>query len=355
MTITTTDLNVGLLGFGYAAATFHAPLIAAVPGLRLSAVASSRPDEVRAAWPSVSVDDTPEQLIARHDVDVVVVATPNHTHAPLATQALRAGKHVVIDKPFTLSLQEAHDLIELTAQQQRLLSVFHNRRWDGDFMSIQALLQRQTLGRIVHFESHFDRYRPVVPQRWRDSGERGSGLWYDLGPHLLDQALQLFGWPQTISLDLAQQRDNSLADDWFHAVLHYDALRVVLHASALSAQLAPRFTVHGTLGSLTKSGLDTQETALKAGLRPPCSGWGVDPNPMTLTLSDPQQQMTNRQQACVPGDYRRYYEGLRDAVQGGQANPVPAEDALKVMALIEMGLTSAQAGQRIHLHPSSQV
>ncbi len=345
----TAPLNVGLLGFGYASATFHAPLIAAVPGLQLTAVSSSRPHDVHAAWPDVTVCDSPERLIARPDIDVVVVATPNNTHAPLAAQALMAGKHVVVDKPFTLTVREARDLIALAQQQQRLLSVFHNRRWDGDFMSVQAALAQGELGRIVHFESHFDRYRPVVPQRWRDSGEPGSGLWFDLGPHLLDQALQLFGLPQTITLDWARQRDNSLADDWFHALLHYGSLRVVLHASALTAHVAPRFTVHGTLGSLVKCGLDTQETALKAGLRPLSADWGTDPNPLQLTLSDPHPTLTHSTQACVQGDYTRYYAAIRDAVQHGAPNPVPPEDALAVMALIELGQVSAQEGKRMNV------
>lgn len=351
----TSPLKVGLLGFGYASATFHAPLIEAVPGLQLSAISSTRPQDVLAAWPLVAVCDSPEQLMAQPDIDLVVVASPNNTHAPLAKQALRAGKHVVIDKPFTLNVQEARDLVALAHRQKRLLSVFHNRRWDGDFMSVQALLQRQTLGRIVHFESHFDRFRPIVPKRWRDSAEAGSGLWYDLGPHLLDQALQLFGRPQSISLDLAQQRDNSLADDWFHAVMHYDALRVVLHASALTARLAPRFTVHGTRGSLTKFGLDTQEAALKAGLRPPLDHWGVDPNPLMLTLSDAEHALTESPQACLPGDYTRYYSGIRNAIQWGAPNPVPAQEALQVMALIETGFLSAHEGRRITLAADSQV
>jgi len=346
-TTMTAPLNVGLLGFGYASATFHAPLIAAVPGLQLTAISSSRPQDVHAAWPNVSVCETPEQLIARPDIDLVVVATPNNTHAPLAAQALMAGKHVVVDKPFTLNVREAQDLIALARQQQRLLSVFHNRRWDGDFMSVQAALAGAELGRIVHFESHFDRYRPVVPQRWRDSGEPGSGLWFDLGPHLLDQALQLFGLPQALSLDRAQQRDHSRADDWFHALLHYDTLRVVLHASALTAHVAPRFTVHGTRGSLVKWGLDTQETALKAGLRPPHAGWGVDPNPLQLTLAGDDLSLTQRTSACLPGDYTRYYAGIRDAVRLGSPNPVPPEEALQVMALIELGLVSAQEGRRV--------
>ena len=340
-------LRVGLLGFGFASATFHAPLIAAVPGLQLTAISSSRPHDAHTAWPQVSVCDSAEQLIARNDIDLVVVATPNNTHAPLAKLALLAGKHVVVDKPFTLNVREAQELIALAGQQDRLLSVFQNRRWDSDFMSVQAVLKRGTLGRVVHFESHFDRYRPVVPQRWRDSGEPGSGLWFDLGPHLLDQALQLFGPPQTLTLDWARQRDNSKADDWFHAVLHYDAMRVVLHASALTAQVAPRFTVHGTQGSLIKFGLDTQEAALKAGLRPPHAEWGADPQPLRFTLSDDQQQLSESTQATKPGDYTRYYAGVRDAIQSGAPNPVPAEEALQVMQLLELGCVSASEGRRM--------
>lgn len=351
----TSSLNVGLLGFGYASATFHAPLIAAVPGLKLAAISSSRPQDVLAAWPDVAVCDCPESLIARPDIDLVVVATPNQTHAPLAARALQAGKHVVVDKPFTLNAQEARDLMVLAQSQQRLLSVFHNRRWDGDFMSVRELVNSEALGRIVHFESHFDRFRPVVPQRWRDSGEAGSGLWFDLGPHLLDQALQLFGAPQTLSLDWARQRANSHADDWFHAVLHYDAMRVVLHASALTADVGPRFTVHGTQGSLVKFGLDTQEAALKAGQRPPQADWGVDPNPLRLTLSDANQALTQNTQMGVPGDYTRYYAGIRDALLMGQANPVPPEEALQVMELIDLGCVSAKEGRRMAVGVRSEV
>jgi len=345
----TTPLNVGLLGYGYASATFHAPLIAAVPGLKLTAVASSRPRDVQAAWPEVAVYDTASALIARPDIDLVVIATPNDTHAPLAAQALAAGQHVVVDKPFTLNVAEAQSLMALAKHHRRVLSVFHNRRWDADFMSVRSVLQSGELGRITHFESRFDRYRPVVRQRWRESASPGGGLWYDLGPHLLDQALQLFGQPQSLWLDLAHQRDGALTDDWFHAVLRYDTLRVVLHASALTARVAPRFVVHGTTGSLVKWGLDTQEDALKSGLRPPGKpnggDWGLDPQPLHLTLADAGQALTERQQPCLRGDYAQYYTQLRDALLHGSPNPVPAHEALQVMALIEAGLQSLAQGR----------
>lgn len=362
----TTPLKVGLLGFGYAAATFHAPLVAAVPGLELAAVFSSRPADVQAAWPGVVVCESAASVIARSEMDVVVIATPNDTHAALAAQALAAGKHVVVDKPFTLTVREAQDLIGLAARHRRVLSVFHNRRWDADFLTLRRIVGSGVLGRIVQVESHFDRFRPQVRARWRESGSPGSGLWYDLGPHLLDQTLQLFGAPQTLWLDQARQRDGSQADDWFHAVLRYggsggDAgddsddrvggagLRVVLHASALTAQVAPRFVVHGTRGSLSKLGLDTQEDALKAGLRPPRADWGVDPQPMQLSLVDTNgvdaQQLVHSEQVCVPGDYAQFYAGVRDAVLHGTPNPVPPQQALQVMELIALGQQSAREGR----------
>lgn len=339
-------LKVGVVGFGFATSTFHAPLIASVPGLELAAMSSSDPAKVRAAWPQVEVCESPEALFARPDIELVVIPTPNETHYPLAVKALAAGKHVVVDKPFTLDAGEARDLIARAEAAGRVLSVFHNRRWDADFLTVRQVLAAGELGRLTHFESHFDRYRPEVRQRWRESGAPGSGLWYDLGSHLLDQALQLFGAPQTISLDLARQRDGAAADDWFHAVLRYDALRVILHASALVPDLGPRFALHGTLGSFIKYGLDPQEDALKTGRRPgpESPDWGQDPLPGTLTLATPEG-LVERDLDSVRGDYARYYAEVRDAIRLGAPNPVPAIDALRVMRLIELGLASFAEGR----------
>ena len=305
-------VKVGIVGYGYATATFHAPLVASVPGMVLAAISTSHPPKVRADWPAVDVCESPQALCARPDIDLVVIPTPNETHHPLAAQALAAGKHVVVDKPFTLDVAQARDLIQRAAQAQRVLSVFHNRRWDADFLTLKSVLTHGKLGRVTHFESHFDRYRPVVRPRWRESGAPGSGLWYDLGSHLIDQALQLFGRPQTLMLDLARERDGASADDSFHAVLRYEGLRVVLHASALVAHLGPRFAVHGTRGSFTKFGLDTQEDALKAGRRPGAADWGVDPLVPTLTLAE-GDHLVDTSLPCERGDYLGYYGLLRQA------------------------------------------
>lgn len=346
----THPLRVGIVGYGYATQVFHAPLINGVPGLQLAAICSRDTARVTTEWPQVEALPTPEALFARSDIDLVVVPTPNDTHYPLARAALLAGKHVVVDKPFTLDLAQARDLIALASQQQRVLSVFHNRRWDCDFLALREVLASGVLGRVVEVHSHFDRYRPLVKDRWREAGGPGSGLWFDLGPHLVDQALQLFGWPDGLHLDLARLRDDAKADDCFAATLRYgDTLRVRLHASALTGQPAPRWAVHGTRGSFVKHGLDPQEDAMKTGARPLLAGvasagnWGIDPRPGTLMLyADPMQPGEAKPAPNPRGNYLDYYAAVRDAVREGSPNPVPAQEAARVMALIEAGFTSAK-------------
>ncbi|WP_020655914.1 oxidoreductase [Massilia niastensis] len=340
-------LKVGVVGFGYASATFHAPLIRATPGLCLAAVASSAPDRVRQAVPEAEIHATPTAMYERPDIDLVVIATPNDTHFPLAREALEAGKHVVVDKPFVLDAAQARELTALAERKSLRLSVFHNRRWDGDFLTVRDLIAEGRLGRVVHFESHFDRYRPVVRTRWRESAAAGAGLWYDLGPHLLDQALQLFGKPDAIWLDVAQQRDAALADDWFHAVLKYGGMRAILHASALTAQAAPRFTIHGTEGSYVKHGLDLQEAALLAGTVQG-EGWADDPSEGLLTLRAGQGLIEARHPTCS-GAYGRYYAEMRDAILLSRPVPVSAASACEVMDLIEAGTDSARCGKQIVL------
>ena len=340
------SLNVGIVGYGFATKTFHAPLVAGVPGLKLAAISSSDPAKVKADWPEVATETSPEALFARPDIDLVVIPTPNETHYPLASAALAAGKHVVVDKPFTVT---THDARRLQAQAQaagRVLSVFHNRRWDSDFLTLKQVLASGELGRIVHFESHFDRYRPEVRNRWREQALPGSGLWYDLGSHLLDQTLQLFGLPESIALDLALQRDNAQSDDYFHAVLRYGQSRVILHAGALVAVPAARYTVHGSLGSFVKHGLDPQEDVLKTSKRPPAPEWGHDPVPATLTVWK-DGVAAERELACVPGDYPAYYAGVRDAILGVGPNPVPTAEVIRVIGLLELGLQSAHEGRTL--------
>jgi len=337
-------LRVGLVGYGYAGKTFHAPLVAAVPALELVAVASSDASKVHADWPGVAVHASPAELIARGDIDLVVIATPNDTHHPLTRDALLAGRHVVVDKPFTVHLADARELVALARERGRLLSVFHNRRFDGDFLTVKKLLAKGTLGRVVDVESRHDRWRPEVRQRWRESAGPGAGLWFDLGPHLVDQALQLFGPPRAIALERALVRDGALADDWFHASLRYDRLHVHLRASMLAAASAPRFTLHGMRGSFVKQGLDAQEDALKAGVRPTWparADWGVDPGRAAIITRQADGAAAETPVMLERGAHQAYFAAVAAAIRGEAPNPVPPEEALAVMALIELGVASA--------------
>lgn len=329
--------NVALVGFGYAGQTFHAPLIAACPALRLHSIVSSKPDEVRAAWPDAEVASGIDTVLADPGIDLVVLATPNALHSPQARAALEAGKAVVIDKPFARTLTEAREVADLARERSLFLSVFHNRRWDADFLGLQQQLASGTLGAVRTFESHFDRFRPEVRDRWRERDGPGGGIWNDLAPHLIDQALVLFGPPLGIRCELAVLRDGGQAVDWAHAVLRYADKRVILHADMTTAAPDIRFAVHGATASWLKGGLDVQEDQLKAGRAVAGAGWGVDPRPATVVDG---ATGARSQAPCPPGNYPAYYAAVAAALTGRGANPVPPEQALAVMAVLEAGIES---------------
>src|SRR5947209_10653645 len=275
-------IRVGLIGYGYAGKTFHVPLIQAVTGLQLRVVGSSRRKAVLTDLPDVTVCSNMEKAATHPGIDLLVIASPNESHYPLAAAALHAGKHVVVDKPFTVKLAEARSLVQLAEDKGRLLSVFHNRRWDSEVLAAKAIMESGLLGEISHFETHIDRFRPNVRQRWREQAGPGAGLWFDLGPHLIDQAVQLFGLPQTINASFAVLRKGGETDDWAHVQLNYRSLRVILHTSLLVSGGVPRSVLHGTLGSWAKFGADVQERQLVASMRPGSPGFGEDPEPGIL-------------------------------------------------------------------------
>lgn len=342
----TRALNVALVGYGYVGQTFHAPLIAATPGFELHTVVSSAPDKVRAGHPDARVVADLALALADPAVDLVVIATPNALHAPQAIAALRAGKHVVVDKPLAVDMAEALAMAEAAQSAGRLLTVFHNRRWDSDFLTVRRLIADGALGEIVQFESHFDRFRPTVRDRWRERAGPGAGAWMDLGPHLLDQALVLFGAPLAISADIATQRAGAAADDYFHVVLRYPVLRVILHGSLLSAASDLRLAVHGTKASFVKHGLDPQEAQLKAGMIPGAPGWGRDSRHGVLTTVEDGAPIKADVRPEVVG-YRAFYAGVREAVLHGAPSPVPIDDALRVMALMELAQRASDARQEL--------
>ncbi|UQQ52916.1 oxidoreductase [Enterobacter roggenkampii] len=335
------NIRVELIGYGYASKTFHAPLIAGTPGMALAAVSSSDAAKVHADWPSVPVVSEPKHLFNDPNIDLIVIPTPNDTHFPLAKAALEAGKHVVVDKPFTVTLSQARELDALAKSLGRLLSVFHNRRWDSDFLTVKRLLSEGTLGEILFFESHFDRFRPQVRNRWREQAGPGSGIWYDLAPHLLDQAVNLFGLPVSMTVDLAQLRPGAQTTDYFHAVLSYPQRRIVLHGTMVAAAESARYIIHGTRGSYVKFGLDPQEDRLKNGERLPQEDWGYDMRDGVVTRVE-GEELVEETLLTIPGNYPAYYAAIRDALNGTGENPVPASQAIQIMELIELGIESAK-------------
>lgn len=333
-------LRVVLLGYGLGGAAFHAPVIAAVPVLRLAAIVSgnrARQEQARATWPGVRIlADAGDAWRAARDFDVAVISTPNRTHAPLAIAALRAGLHVVVDKPFATSASEARSIVEEADRCGRLVTVYQNRRWDGDFMTVRDLLQSGRLGTVARFESRFERWRPTLRGGWRESGaaDDAGGLLMDLGSHLIDQALVLFGPVTHIHAELDVRRAGATVDDdVFVALTHASGVRSHLYASALAAQPGPRFRVLGDRAAYVKHGTDPQEAALRAGMSPAhANRWGIEPEEQwgTLGCEDALVRVPT-----VPGAYHQFYAAFADAILGGGPSPVDTSDAIRVLEIIE--------------------
>lgn len=346
MTRPASSLRVGLLGYGYAGRTFHAPLLRAVPGLELSLFGSSKTEEIRAAFPEASVCVDMLEAATDPTLDLVVLATPNESHFPLASAALKAGKHVVVDKPFTVTHAEARELLQLSRQQNRLLSVFHNRRWDSEILATKAVLNSGALGRVTHYESHMDRFRPNVRHRWREDPGPGAGLWFDLGPHLIDQTIHLFGLPDSVLASFATLREGGQTEDWAHVQLLYPRMRAILNATLLSSGGVARTVIHGTKASFAKFGADVQEDQLKSGMEPDAEGFGVDPDPGILYDGATGQRT---EIPVPPANQMGFYEGIRDALLGLAPNPVPAESSAAVMAILEASFESGAQGKVVPL------
>ncbi|MEP9400669.1 oxidoreductase [Sphingomonas sp. VNH70] len=322
-------VRVGLIGFGLAGASFHAPLIAAVEGMELAAIATSRPTD---RYPAAVRHADPATLIADDSLDLVVVATPNDSHVPLAQAALAAGRHVVVDKPLATDDGDAVELVQLARGVGRLLGVFHNRRWDSDFLTVEALLREGLLGEVMLAELHWDRFRPAIKAGWREHGGPGGGLLSDLGPHMIDQALRLFGMPDAVAGDVAVQRDGALADDYFSITLRYGHRRVVIGSASLVAAPRPRFALHGTKGSFVKYGIDPQEAVLRAGGSPDDPGYGIEEEADRGVLTDGAGHA--RRIESARGDWRAFYAGMRDAILHGAAVPVDPVDAVRGLRVL---------------------
>ena len=341
-------VGVGLVGFGLAGRVLHAPLIAA-SGMEIVGVVTRQAEAVKSSFPAAEALSDLDELLRMPRVDLVVIATPNRLHATQSIAALRAGKHVVIDKPMTLSSSDADEIIAAAAGSGHQLAVFQNRRWDSDFLTLRRVLAAGTLGELASFEANWDRYRPAVADRWREHPEEGGGILYDLGPHLVDQALCLFGLPDWLQADVFAQRAGAVVDDAFEIRMGVGRLRITLRSRSLVPDNALRYRLHGTLGSLTKIGMDVQEAQLRSGMSPLGAEFGLEPRSQWAQLVIASSGETTE----VPperGDWLAFYRSVRASIEHGAPLAVPdGEAGRQVVRIIEAARRSSDEGRRIYL------
>jgi predicted dehydrogenase len=344
-------ISVGLASFGMSGLVFHAPLIAANPGFRLSSIVERTSEKSRERFPEATIVRSFEDLIRDETLELIVVNTPNHLHLDMARQALAAGKHVILEKPMTVTTQEARTLIDLARSRNLVLSVFQNRRWDGDFRTLQQVVENKLLGQIVALEGHFDRFRNYIEANtWKEETGAGSGILYNLGSHMIDQVLVLFGKPQAVTGEMGIQRPGGRIDDYYHLTLHYPDLRVVLKSSYLVREASPHYIVHGTQGSFIKYGLDPQEAALKAGHLPTAPDWGTEaPEAWGLLNTDIQGLHFTGRLETLPGNYPFFYQNIYEAIREGKALAVKPEESMLGLRIIEAAIQSNREKRTVTL------
>ena len=337
-------IGIGIASFGLSGRVFHAPLIRHNKNLALKRIIERSKSEAGGPYPDVAVSKSFEDLLSDEAIDIVVVNTPNQTHFEFTKNALQAGKHVVVEKPFTQTVAQGEELIALAQQKGLMLTVFQNRRWDGDFLTVQEIVKKKMLGRLVDFESHYDRYRyGIQPDTWKERADAGAGLLYNLGSHMIDQILVLFGMPEAVTAHSRIVRTGGEVDDWYDIKLHYHNLNVCTKSSYLVRELGPRYIMHGTLGSFIKHGLDPQEEALNQGLAPGGSDWGKESQEWWGLLNT---EVNGTQRRVVvetkPGNYSAFYDGVYDCIVHRTDPPVRPEEALNVIRIIEAANRSNQ-------------
>lgn len=345
-------IDVGLIGFGLGGRCFHAPVIRAVEGLRLAAILQRAGDSAAQLYPDARIVRNVDDLLAVDSLGLIAISTPNHTHFPLAKRCLEAGKHVVVDKPFTTSVAEAIELLRLAKKLERVLSVYHNRRFDADFQGLRKTVAAGDLGRVIRFENTYDRFRPTSkPGAWREKPGPGSGILFDLAPHLIDQAFMLLGTPETVAADVRAERRGFDTDDAFDIFLHYpEGARALLRATMMSANPRPRLVVLGEKGSYLKRAFDPLEPNLRNGLIPSGPSWVVEKpeNVGELTLVENGNARTRK----IPsvGDWREFYANVRDAILGRAPLVVTSQQILNVMVALELSVESSAKQCAIRWH-----
>lgn len=338
-------INVGLIGFGAAGQVFHAPIITSVEGLRLHRVTARKPEQreqLQQRYPEAIPAGSADEIINADDIELVVVATSNDVHHSLTKAALLAGKHVVVEKPFTNTSAQADELIELAKKQNRLLTVHHNARWNSDYLTVKKVIESGRLGRLVAFEARYDRFRNALKDNaWREADLPGSGILYDLGAHLIDQSIQLFGLPQAVNADLRKQRTGAQAVDDFELILHYPQLKVSLKGAMLVKEPSPRYALYGEDGAFVKYGIDPQEAALRAGKSPKSDpDWGREPEEIQGKLNVLENGHDRIEYLrSEKGNYPAFYQNVYQAIIGQselQVKPEQARDVIRIIELAEL-------------------
>jgi predicted dehydrogenase len=339
-------LNAGIVGYGKSAKTFHAPLINAAGGLTFRMALERSGNSAAEEYPGVTVVQDIDDMLKSREIDLVVITTPNHLHFSQAYKALEAGKHVVVEKPFTITSSEAKELMVLAGKKNKIITVFQNRRWDGDFLTVKEIVKEKKVGRLVEFESTFNRFRNYLrPDAWKEKNLPGSGILYDLGPHLIDQVFELFGFPDSLYADIRNQRGGD-ADDYFELDLYYKDLKVKLKAGMLVPFETPRFVLRGVKGSFRKFGMDPQEDDLIARKNPLNDEWGKEDESRWGQLKTMENDSLHETIIeTIPGAYRLFYNDLVNAIRDNKEPLVKPEDAAAVIRCIELAIES-NAGSR---------
>lgn len=343
-------IKTALASFGMSGLVFHGPILKVHPGFEIKMILERNKEVSRAKHPDTTLVRTYDEILREPEIELVIVNTPDYLHYEMAKNALIAGKHIVVEKPFTLTVAQGEEILELAAQKKLMVSVFQNRRWDGDFLTVKKLIEGKILGRLVSFESHFDRYRNYIQESWKEEKSLGAGTLYNLGSHMIDQALHLFGLPEYIFADVRAQRTGSKVDDSFDIFMHYDDVKCLVRGSYLVKEEGPRFILHGTDGSFLKSGLDPQEEALKKGLLPDSKDWGSDlPGKYgTLNVRNGGKEIRKKIKTEA-GNYTAFYDNIFDHLRKGCELAVPGRQALDVIRIIEAAYESAEKGEVVKI------
>jgi len=342
-------INTALCSYGMSGLVFHGPLLETHPGYKVTKILERTKHESKGLHPGSQLVRNFDDIVNDPSIELVVVNTPDHLHVDMATRAMEAGKHVVVEKPFTLKANEADQLIELAEKKGVILSVYHNRRWDGVYLTVKEVLASGKLGRLVDFEVHFDRFRNYIKQSWKDQAN-GTGTLYNLGSHLVDQALNLFGMPDRLFCDTRMLRDGALTDDSYDLWLHYPGFKCMLRSSYLVREPGPSFMIHGTEGSFLAWGSDPQERDLKAGLIPGSEGWGLDPDFSHARINtDFEGEHIEGDYPLLPGNYMEYYDNIYDAIRNKAPLIVTASQARDVIRVIEAGYESSRTGEVVKI------